>query len=336
VHLDLTRQSDTEGFFSEERPEYVFLAAAKVGGILANNTYKADFICDNLAIASNVISSAYKYGVRKLLNFGSSCIYPKLAPQPMKEEYLLAGPLEPTNEPYAIAKIAAIKLCRYFNEQHGTSFLSAVPAGLYGPNDNFNLETAHVLPALLRKFHLGKLLRQGRLDLIREELERYRLGFGLDDEIKPGDSTSPVACLERLGVTADHVTLWGSGEPYREFMHVDDLADAALFLLANSEYRQVGEFVNIGTGHEIRLRDLASVVQGVVGFDGKILYDLSKQDGMSRKLLDISLCAKLSWRARISFEDGIRDTYYWYLAALREGDNSSWTDGPRINHAPSR
>ncbi len=311
--LDLRRQKETEEFFSAEGPEYVFLAAAKVGGILANNTYKAEFIYDNIMIAANVIESSYKFGVKKLLNLGSSCIYPKFSPQPMKEEYLLTGSLEPTNEPYAIAKISAIKLCRYYNEQYGTNFISVMPTNLYGPNDNFNLETAHVLPALIRKFHLAKLLKEKRFNEIKKDVERYPLGFGLDENIRPNDEESIKKTLEKLGIEEDHVVLWGSGEPYREFLYVDDLADACIYLMENFDYEDIGEFVNIGVGKDIKIKDLARIIKEVVGFDGGIKHDFSKPDGTPRKLLDISRIKKLGWEPKTELEEGIRKTYEWYV-----------------------
>ncbi|HYA15457.1 MAG TPA: GDP-L-fucose synthase, partial [Syntrophales bacterium] len=255
--LDLRRQKGAEEFFQRERPEYVFLAAAKVGGILANSTYKAEFIYDNIVIAANVINSAYKSGVKKLLNLGSSCIYPKFACQPMTEESLLTGSLEPTNEPYAVAKIAAIKLCRYYNEQYGTNFISVMPTNLFGPNDNFNIETAHVPAALLRKFHLAKLLMEKDFDGIREDLKRCPIGFGLDKEARMEDERSIKHILEKIGVSDNRIVLWGSGEPYREFLYVDDLADACVFLMERHNFADVGEFVNIGTGEDIKIKDLA-------------------------------------------------------------------------------
>jgi GDP-L-fucose synthase len=265
--LDLRRQADVETFFKQERPAYVFLAAAKVGGILANSTYKAEFIYDNIMIAANVIHASYRSGVKRLLNLGSSCIYPKHAPQPMKEEYLLTGPLEPTNEPYAIAKIAAIKLCRYYNEQYGTNYLSVMPTNLYGPNDNFDLETSHVLPALIRKFHEAKISGQGS------------------------------------------VTIWGSGEPFREFLYVDDLADACVFLMMRKEYDHLGEFINIGTGNDVQIKTLAAIVMRIVGFEGIIEYDHSKPDGTPKKLLDVSRMSSLGWKPTVSLEEGIVLTY---------------------------
>jgi len=305
AELDLTRQADTEAFLEEERPQYVFLAAAKVGGILANDTYKAEFIYENLMIAANVINAAYKYGVKKLLNLGSSCIYPRLAPQPLKEEYLLGGPLEPTNEPYAIAKISAIKLCRYYNEQYGTNFISVMPTNLYGPNDNFDLETSHVLPALIRKFHLAKLLRQGEHDLILKDLDT----FG-----NPLSSASSVEDhLSSFGIFPDKVILWGTGMPYREFLHVDDLADAVIFLMENYDREKLGEFINIGTGQDITIRELAEMIKEIVGFEGEILWDASKPDGTPRKLLDVSRMKALGWEPKIGLQEGIRMTYVWYL-----------------------
>jgi GDP-L-fucose synthase len=267
VKMDLTRQAETEAFFDQEKPEYVFLSAAKVGGIQANNTYKANFIYDNIMISSNVIHASYISGVKKLLNFGSSCIYPKFAPQPLREEYLLTGELEPTNEPYAIAKIAAVKLCRYFNEQYGSNFISVMPTNLYGPNDNYDLENSHVLPALLRKFHEAKVNK------------------------------------------IDSVTIWGSGEPLREFLHSDDLADASIYIMENFNAQEVGEFINIGVGKDIRIRELAQLIKEVVDYQGKLVFDKRKPDGTQRKLLDISRLTDLGWQASISLKEGITDTY---------------------------
>ena len=272
--LDLRRQADVDAFFQQERPEYIFLAAATVGGILANSTYKADFIYDNIMIASNVINASYRTGVKKLLNLGSSCIFPKHAPQPLKEEYLLTGTLEPTNEPYAIAKIAAIKLCRYFNEQFGTNFISVMPTNLYGPNDNFDLETSHVIPAIIRKVHEAKVSNQKT------------------------------------------VTIWGSGEPYREFLYVDDLADACVFLMEQKEYQDIGEFINIGTGSDVQINSLAAMVMRIVGFDGTIEYDRSKPDGTPKKQLDVSRMSALGWIPKVSLEEGIERTYQMFKKSL--------------------
>lgn len=310
--FDLTRQSDVEKLFEQERPEYVFLAAARVGGILANNTYKADFIYDNLAIAMNVIHSAYKFGVKKLLNLGSSCIYPKLAPQPLKEEYLLSGYLESTNEPYAIAKIAAIKLCRYFNGQYGTNYISIMPTNLYGPYDNFNLETAHVLPALIRKFYLAKLLGDKKHDLVLKDLQSYRIGFGLDDQIRDAKIESVTKILGSIGISANAVILWGTGSPYREFLYVEELADAAVYLMEKYDYKDIGELVNVGTGTDHTILDIALNVKNIIGFNGEIKWDSSKPDGTPKKLLDVSRLNLMNWKAAISLEEGIRRTVSWY------------------------
>ena len=268
--LDLRNQAATETFFAQEKPDYVFLAAAKVGGILANSTYKADFIYDNLMIATNVIHSSYRFGVKTLLNLGSSCIYPKNAPQPLKEEYLLTSELELTNEPYAIAKIAAIKLCRYYNEQYGTNFISVMPTNLYGPNDNFNLETAHVLPAIIRKMHEAKAVCQ------------------------------------------DKVVLWGSGQPRREFLHADDLANAIVFLMQSFDAKEIGEFINIGCGQDLTIKELAEIIKGIVGFEGQIIFDPTKSDGTPRKLLNVSKINSFGWQAKINLPEGINVVYGRY------------------------
>lgn len=289
--LDLRRQVDVESFFEREKPEYVFLAAARVGGILANNTFKAEFIYDNLMIVANVINAAHKSGVKKLLNLGSSCIYPKFAPQPMKEEYLLSGLLEPTNEAYAIAKIAGIKLCRYYNEQYGCNFISVMPANLYGPGDHFDLETSHVLPALIRKFHEAKL----RMEQIKAE-------------VRVESSAQP---------KLESITLWGSGEPYREFLYIEDLAEACVFLMEKYDYNDIGEIINIGTGTDIKINELAELIGKLVGFSGEIKHDSAMPDGTPRKLLDVSRINKLGWKSSTSLKDGIRNTYASYVEALR-------------------
>ena len=266
--LDLRNQAAVQAFFEAEKPDYVFLAAARVGGILANDTYPADFIYDNLAIESNVIHSAHLAGVNKLLFLGSTCIYPKLAPQPLKEEYLLSGPLEPTNEWYAVAKIAGIKLCQAYRRQHGDDFISAMPTNLYGPGDNFVLEKSHVVPAMMRKMHEAKL---------------------------NGEPT---------------VTLWGTGTPLREFLHVDDLADALLFLMENYSGE---EHVNVGVGKDLSIRELAETVQRVVGYQGKLVFDTSKPDGTPRKLVDTSKINGMGWSATTGLQQGLGDTYQWFL-----------------------
>jgi len=314
--LDLCNQSAVEKFFEEEKPEYVFLAAAKVGGILANSSYPAQFIYDNLMIASNVIHASYRHSVKKLLNLGSSCIYPKNCPQPMKEDYLLTGPLEPTNEAYAVAKIAAIKLCRYYNSQYGTNFISVMPTNLYGENDNFNLETAHVLPMLTRKFHLAKLLSENDFEGIQKDLEKYSLGYGY--ETAKRDSDSLLKIFGELGISGDYVCIWGTGKPYREFLNSDDLADACVFLMENKNYKDMGEFVNIGEGRDKTIAEYAAIIKDVTGFKGEIRHDLSKPDGTPRKLLDISRLAELGWKSHIDIETGLKNYYQNYA----EGVNS--------------
>lgn len=297
--LDLTRQAEVEAFFEKERPEYVFLAAAKVGGILANSTLKADFIYKNLMIASNVIHAAYRFKTKKLLNFGSSCIYPKFAPQPMKEENLLTGLLESTNEPYAVAKIAAIKLCRYYNEQYGTNFISGMPTNLYGPNDNFDLLNSHVLPAMIRKFHEAKIASQQA-----KAEDKAGAKTNSFSQPQPASFSEPQPGL---------VTLWGTGSPFREFLYVDDLADACVFLMEKFDYQEIGELINIGTGKDITIKDLALLIRDIVGFRGEIVWDNTKPDGTPKKLLDISRLRALGWEPKTSLEEGIRNTYEWYL-----------------------
>lgn len=310
TELDLRRQSDVERFFEIERPEYVFLAAAKVGGILANSTYKAEFIYDNLMIASNVIQTAYQYGAKKLLNLGSSCIYPRFAPQPMKEEHLLTGSLEPTNEPYAIAKIAAIKLCRYYNEQYGTNFISAMPTNLYGPGDNFDLEASHVLPALIRKMHLAKCLENSDFESISEDFRKYP---NQTHDVSQLEDAEIINFLSGLGIKKETVEIWGSGTPYREFLYIDDLAEACVFLMEKYDYKDIGEFINIGTGKDLRILDLAEMIKEIVGYGGKITCNSSKPDGMPKKLLDISRMKAMGWIPKKSLKYGIKDSYEWYL-----------------------
>lgn len=300
--VDLRRQQEVENLFEKEKPEYVFLAAAKVGGILANDTYKAEFIYDNLMIATNIIHSSYKFGVKKLLNLGSSCIYPKNAPQPLKEEYLLSDYLEPTNEPYAIAKIAAIKLCRYYNEQYETNFISVMPTNLYGNSDNFNLETSHVLPGLIRKFYLAKLLFENNFEQIKNNIEKYPIGFGF----QYSDNSALKEFLEGIGISGNKVTLWGTGAPYREFLHVDDLVDAIYFLMQSVEYKDIGEVLNIGLGADLTIKDLAELIKSIIGFNGSVEFDSTKPDGTPKKLLNVSKINSLGWKFKISLEDGIK------------------------------
>ena len=270
--LDLRQSGLVNAFFAQERPEYVFMAAAKVGGILANSTYPADFLLDNLAVQNNLVDAAYRHGAAKIQFLGSSCIYPKMAPQPIKEEYLLTGPLEPTNEWYAIAKIAGLKLCEAYRKQYSFNAISLAPTNLYGPGDNFDPETSHVLPALMRKFHEAK------------------------------ERNTP------------EVTLWGTGTPKREFLHVDDLASAAVFLM---ETYDGGQFVNVGTGEDISIAELAKLVAEVAGFRGEIVFDSTKPDGTPRKLLDVSRLQALGWRHKIELADGVRALYRWFFGEPR-------------------
>ncbi len=299
IELDLRNQAAVDAFFAEEKPEYVFLAAARVGGIHANNSYPADFIRDNLQIQTNVIDAAWRHGVRKLAFLGSSCIYPKLAPQPLKEEYLLTGPLEPTNEWYAIAKIAGIKMCQAYRRQYGFDAISLMPTNLYGPNDNFDLESSHVLPALIRKFHLARLAKAGAVEAIAEDEARH--GRIPDDMLAMLGLERAEGGFRRTGAEP-RVVLWGTGSPRREFLHVDDLADACLFLMQNYSDEQI---INVGVGEDVTIRDLAGMIRGIVGFDGEIVWDETKPDGTPRKLMDVSRLRALGWRASIPLEEGI-------------------------------
>jgi len=307
--LDLTDQMAVREFFAKNKIDYVVLAAAKVGGIHANNTYPADFIYINTMIQANIIYEAWKSGVQRLLFLGSSCIYPKLAPQPIKEEYLLQGQLEPTNEAYAIAKITGIKMCEAFNRQHGTKYRSVMPTNLFGPGDNYDLENSHVIPALIRKYHLAKLAQQGDLAAIRHNAAI----FGpIPEDIKKAIGVSPD--LSRFEPnTTPKVIIWGTGSALREFLHVDDLASACLFVMAldQSAFEHVS-FVNVGTGKDIAIRDVAALIGEVVGFQGETLFD-SSPDGTPRKLLDISRINALGWKPKISLLDGLKDAYRWYL-----------------------
>ncbi len=319
TELDLTRQSSVETFFQTERPEYVFLAAAKVGGILANNTYPAQFIYGNLTIQTNIIHAAWKTEVKRLLFLGSSCIYPRECPQPMKEEYLLTGPLEPTNEPYAVAKIAGIKMCQSYNRQYGTGFLAVMPTNLYGPNDNYDLETSHVLPALIRKFHLAGLAAQGDW----EGIEKDESEFGpIPSDLKKSFGISKGQ--RSVASRPQSVTIWGTGSPRREFLHVDDLAGACVFIMNiekkvyNSLLTDYGApLINIGFGKDISIEELALMIMSIVGFEGKIIFDDTKPDGTLKKLLDTSRLMSLNWMPGISLKDGIIATY----SELRKNEN---------------
>ena len=288
--LDLTKQADVEKFFEQEKPEHVIVAAAKVGGILANNTFRAEFLYDNLMIEANVINAAHKYGVGKLLFLGSSCIYPKLAPQPLKEEYLLTDSLEYTNEPYAIAKIAGIKLCENYYKQYGSNFFSIMPTNLFGPFDNFNLETSHVLPALMRKIHEAK---EKQLKIQNEKLK--------------GEGKFTLSGIE----------VWGSGKPKREFLYVEDLADAVFFLMQNINAKDLYEnnltHINVGTGEDLSISELVDVIAEVVDYKGEIKYDSSKPDGTPRKLMDVTRLHNLGWKHKTSLKEGIQKTYEWFL-----------------------
>lgn len=309
--LDLTNQAAVEEFFDKEKPEYVILAAAKVGGIMANSKYPAEFIYQNLMIGTNIVHASYRHGVKKLLNLGSSCIYPRMAPQPMKESCLLTSELEKTNEAYALAKIAIIKLCRYYNDQYGTNYISGMPTNQYGIGDNFNMETAHLLPMILRRFHLAKLLMNGNFEAIKKDLKRYKLGWGLDEKLNDDNIE---AILNQIGAYKDHVVLWGDGSVYREMMCSDDLADACVYLLLNKDYDEVGELVNITKGDDIQLKDLFEIVKRVVGYKGEIIYDKTKPNGTPRKMMDATHIKELGWEPKIDLEQGITDFYNWYLS----------------------
>jgi GDP-L-fucose synthase len=346
AEMDLESQAEVTEFFQTERPEFVFLAAAKVGGIWANATYPAGFIYRNLAIQTNVIHAAWKAGVKRLIFLGSSCIYPCECPQPMKEEYLLTGPLEQTNQPYAVAKIAGIVQCEAYNRQYGTHFLAVMPTNLYGPKDNFDLETSHVLPALIRKFHLGKLAAHGNWEAVADDEKRFgpipsglRSSLGLSQDPSQAEAS-------RSGPSGSRVPLWGTGSPRREFLHVDDLADACLFLMRQDtrtfEDLCSGRFgkiehsapessalngqhsfplINIGCGRDSSIRELATLVMRVVGYEGEVLWDNTKHDGTTQKLLDVLRLKSMGWSPHIGLEEGISSTYQWYVAQMRCDDD---------------
>ena len=316
--LDLTNQVAVQEFFSQERPEYVVLAAAKVGGILANNRYRADFIYENIMIQSNVIHQAFCHGVKKLLFLGSTCVYPKNAIQPISEDSLLTSNLEYTNEPYAIAKIAGIRMCESYNLQYGTNFISVMPTNLYGPNDNFDLERSHVLPALIRKIHLGKCLNNNDWESIRKDLDKNPInticGKSTQDTI--------LDVLAKLGIKKGSIKIWGSGNPKREFLWSEDMADACIFLLENKDFHDIvsdqkGEIrntqINIGTGVDISIKDLADKIKDIIGFKGEFEYDLSKPDGTLNKLTNTSRLSSLGWKHLVELDDGIKKIYSWYM-----------------------
>jgi len=335
VKLDFMNQQEVEHFFATEKPEYVFQAAAKVGGIIANNTYRGQFIYENLQIQNNIIHSAMVYGVKKLLFLGSSCIYPKNCPQPMKESYLLTEELEYTNEPYAIAKIAGIKMCESYNLQYGTNFVSVMPTNLYGPNDNYHLENSHVLPALIRKIYLSKLLSENDFEGIRADLNRYPIG----QCTSTSDEATIMATLTKQGIVTENgvtkLQLWGTGTPKREFLHSDDMADACVHIMQHIDFSEIlkkdfaydkpaaqgakteirNTHINIGTGLDISIAELAEIVKKEIGFTGLINWDSSKPDGTMKKLLDVSKLESHGWKAKISLEEGVKRTIREYLSA---------------------
>ena len=329
--LDLMDSAAVDTFFNQEKPEYVFLAAAKVGGIVANNTYRGQFIYENLMIQNNVIHCSYKHNVKKLLFLGSTCIYPKEAPQPMAEESLLTGILEFTNEPYAIAKIAGIKMCESYNIQYGTNFLSVMPTNLYGPNDNFDLEKSHVLPALMRKIYLGKCLENNNWDAIRTDLNKRPIG-GNDGTATNNEIVqilakygirSPFGGPGASGEPGFSVEIWGSGNPSREFLWSEEMADACVFIVENTDFSDLikknqkeirNTHINIGTGKEISIKNLAYLIKEVIGFNGELFFNTGKPDGTLRKLTDVSKLHSLSWHHKIEIEDGIKKMYNWYIS----------------------
>ena len=361
--LDLLNQKAVEEFFEKEKLEYVILAAAKVGGIVANNTYRADFIYENLQIQNNVIHQSYVHKVKKLLFLGSTCIYPKEAPQPMSEDSLLTSPLEYTNEPYAIAKIAGIKMCESYNIQYGTNFISVMPTNLYGPNDNFDLETSHVLPALIRKIHLGKCLesvkweelsvkKDENWELIKQDLNKnpikcvkcYELGAKKEDKIITGKSSKQeiLDILEEYGIRLHNtefvtpntnlnkvqIEIWGTGNPRREFLYSEDMADACVFLLKNIDFKDIlnteclthtaknevrNTHINIGTGKDISIKELAELIKNIIGFKGELYFNTEKPDGTMKKLTDVSKLNSLGWKYKMDLESGIKEMYKWYL-----------------------
>lgn len=315
--LDLTDQKAVADFFETEKPEYVFLAAAHVGGIIANSTYRADFIYINLQIQNNVIYQSWKNGVKKLLFLGSTCIYPRDAPQPMQEDSLLTSPLEYTNEPYAIAKIAGLKLCESFNLQYGTNFIAVMPTNLYGPNDNFNLEKSHVLPAMIRKAHLGKCLMSGHWDAIRADFNSYPVE-GIDGQADESDIRQ---ILAKYGIQEESITLWGTGTPLREFLWSEDMADACVYIMERVSFKDLMPendpeikncHINIGTGKEVSIRQLAETVAEKVDYKGRLIFDSSKPDGTMRKLTDPSKLHQLGWKHNIELDEGIQHMYQWY------------------------
>lgn len=322
--LDLTAQAAVFSFFEKETPEYVFLAAAHVGGIMANNKYRADFIYRNLMIQNNVIHAAYLSGVKKLLFLGSTCIYPKEAPQPMPEDCLLTSALEYTNEPYAIAKIAGIKMCESYNLQYGTNFIPVMPTNLYGPNDNFNLETSHVIPAIIRKTHLAKCLNEKNRDMLRRDLHK-RPVEGIDGNASEEDI---VRLLYKYGITENRLELWGTGEPLRELLWSEDMADACTYIMEKVDFKDLvggkkeirNTHINIGTGKDSSIRGIAQQIGAIAGYRGIMEFDASKPDGTYRKLTDIRRLQSLGWRHKVELADGLESLYKWYLNDLNISD----------------
>lgn len=317
AELDLLDSIAVKEFFDKERPEYVILAAAHVGGIMANSLYRADFIYQNLQIQQNVIGESYRHNVKKLLFLGSTCIYPRQAPQPIREDSLLTSPLEYTNEPYAIAKIAGLKMCESFNLQYGTDYIAVMPTNLYGPRDNFHLENSHVLPAMIRKIHLAKALYNNDTQAVRDDLDR-RPVLGVDGN---ADWDTIVSTLSRFGIYKDHLLLWGSGTPLREFLWSEDMADASVHILENISFEDLKGnspeirncHINIGTGKELTIRELAEKIKKTIGYDGLVKWDKSKPDGTMRKLCDVSKLHSLGWTHKVEIDDGITRLYQWYL-----------------------
>ena len=319
TELDLRNTEEVNAFFEKEKPEYVFLAAAKVGGILANNTYRADFIYENLMIQNNVIHAAYENGVKKLLFLGSTCIYPKEAPQPMPEDCLLTSPLEYTNEPYAIAKIAGIKMCESYNLQYGTNFISVMPTNLYGPNDNFDLEKSHVLPAMIRKIHLAKALLENDWQTIKKDLNKRPIEGYITGESKQEDI---ILALTKYGIFKDKVELWGTGTPLREFLWSEDMADACVFIMERINFKDTyttdnkeirNTRINIGTGADLSIKALAELIREAIGYKGTIEFDSSKPDGTMKKLTDPTKLHNLGWKHTVSLEKGVKMMYEHYL-----------------------
>lgn len=317
AELDLLNGAAVKDFFDKEQPEYVVLAAAHVGGIMANNTYRADFIYENLQIQQNVIGESFRHGVKKLLFLGSTCIYPREAPQPISEDALLTSPLEYTNEPYAIAKIAGLKMCDSFNLQYGTNYIAVMPTNLYGPRDNFDLEKSHVLPAMIRKIHLAHLLKNKDFESIRIDLDKLPIS-GVNDSSSIEEITNT---LKNYGINDEYIQLWGTGTPLREFLWSEDMADASVYILENVSFddlkgsnKEVRNcHINIGSGKEITIRDLAYKIKDIVGYNGEIRWDLSKPDGTMRKLCDVTKLHSLGWSHKVEIDEGVSRLYEWYL-----------------------